>query len=202
MNVKYDIKLSKLIELSGLVEGDNAFPKLLLVLLTLWKEDEDNTIDLFLSKYPNYIKLLEIMEKDKWLIKKEINYDNAQIIKILENLYTPSGIDSKEMLKEYNKLWAGKMGKGSSGNKYALLEIDKNKEEFSNFLERHPEILVDEMRNAVLDYFSTLKNVGNVYEYAYKSNTFLADRIDSYITKKHKVVNTLTEVEGSFYRDL
>jgi hypothetical protein len=99
-------------------------------------------------------------------------------------------------------MWTGKLGVGSSGNNYVLLEPEKNKAEMELFLERHPEVSLDDIRSAVKSYFSTVKSMDNKYMYAFKSNTFLANNIDSYLPSKQVKMNKMTVVEDCYFKDL
>lgn len=200
--MKYDITARRLIELTKTIKGEHPFPKATLLLLLLWKEEGDNAIDYFLSINPTYLKLLDNMEKENLLIKGKINVENSTVSAFLSNIIIMNNrTDAKELLNVYNTLWAGKMGCGSSGNRYILLEIQKNREEFLLFLERNPEITAEDIKAAVNSYFTTLKKRNDAYEYALKSNNFLEHKIDSYITKKRTNTN-ITHVEDSYYTDL
>ena len=135
----YDITVKTLLNISGKIEGDDAYPKVNMMLLSLWKEKEnDNALDLFLAKHPKYLKLLEIMEKEKILIKGKLNMDNKIVITFLSYLVTDDSKGATNMLKEYDSMWAGKMGCGSSGNIYLLLA--DNREAFLEFIKNNKSV--------------------------------------------------------------
>lgn len=198
--MKYDIGLKKLLELASTLKEEHAFPKTILLILCFWKEKGDNALDLFLSQNPTYIKLIEQLEKKRFIIKYMPNYTNETVALFFSHLFVSEGTNSKDLLKEYNKLWAGKMGQGGTGNKYLLLDVEKNTNSFYEFIQRNPNMNINDMKKAVTSYFSTLKSDNDVYQYAVKSSKFL-EKIDSYLPSK-KIKSSITEVENSYYSDL
>lgn len=201
--MKYDVKTQKLAELSFCLNTTNAFPKVFILFLLLYKEQGDSTFDIFMSKYPRYLRLIEEMRDEKYLdSKNEVNRLNPEVAEIISKISTERGTDINDYLKEYNSLWLGRLGMGSSGNVYNLLEPEKNRKAMLEFLERHPEIAVEDIKFAVNSYFSNLKNNGNKWLFANKSNTFLETVIDGYLPAKGKEKSIMTKVEDAFYLDM